>query len=100
MFARPLHLLKIAALLGFCGSLLAAAPAAAVFPVEEISIQGLHAAYQARKVKVHDVFAAHLARIAAYDQHGPTLNAIITVNPKALAEADALDAILAATPAG
>ena len=72
----------------------------ALFPVEETSIQGLHAAYQARKVTVRDVFAAHLARIAAYDQQGPTLNSVITVNPKTLAEADALDAILAKTPAG
>lgn len=72
----------------------------ALFPVEESSIQGLHAAYHARKVTVRDVFAAHLARIAAYDQQGPTLNSIITVNPKALAEADALDAILAKNPLG
>jgi Asp-tRNA(Asn)/Glu-tRNA(Gln) amidotransferase A subunit family amidase len=32
-----------------------------------------------------------LARIAAYDQAGPRLNAIVTLNPHALAEADALD---------
>ncbi len=95
------RLLKIVVLLGFCGPVFAAGPVApGVFPVEETSIQGLHAAYQARKVTVHDVFAAHLARIAAYDQQGPTLNSIITVNPKALAEADALDAMLAKTPAG
>jgi len=93
--------LKLAALLGCFASALSAAPAApALFPVEESSIQSLHAAYQARQVTVHDVFAAHLARIAAYDQQGPTLNSIITVNPKALAEADALDAVLAKTPAG
>ncbi len=31
-------------------------------------------------------------RIAAYDKRGPAINAIITVNPKALARADELDA--------
>src|SRR5882724_496709 len=34
----------------------------------------------------------YLARIAAYDKQGPTLNTVITLNPKALAEAKALDA--------
>ena len=35
---------------------------------------------------------AYLNRIAAIDDAGPRLNAVIEVNPKALAEADALDA--------
>ncbi|NJD20745.1 MAG: amidase, partial [Gemmatimonadetes bacterium] len=35
--------------------------------------------------------AAYLARIRAYDQDGPRLNAIIRLNPNALAEAEALD---------
>ena len=38
------------------------------------------------------VTAAYLARIAAFDQTGPTINSIITLNPKALDEAKALDA--------
>jgi len=33
----------------------------------------------------------YLARIEAYDKKGPTINSIITVNPKAVEEADALD---------
>ena len=35
---------------------------------------------------------AYLARIRAYDQAGPKINAFITLNPRALQEADALDA--------
>src|SRR6185369_13453077 len=35
---------------------------------------------------------AYLARIAAYDQRGPALNAMIRANPRARAEAAALDA--------
>ena len=34
----------------------------------------------------------YLARIDAYDQRGPALNAIIAINPQARAAADALDA--------
>src|SRR5262249_37080202 len=34
----------------------------------------------------------YLDRISAYDQQGPKLNAIITINPRALEEADRLDA--------
>lgn len=36
--------------------------------------------------------AAYLARVTAYDKQGPAINAIITLNPKALDEARALDA--------
>jgi amidase len=34
----------------------------------------------------------YLKRIAAYDKSGPILNAVQTLNPEALREADALDA--------
>jgi len=34
----------------------------------------------------------YLARIDAYDQKGPAINTVITLNPKALDEAKALDA--------
>ncbi len=40
----------------------------------------------------HALTQAYLNRIAAIDDAGPRLNAVIEVNPKALAEADALDA--------
>ena len=70
---------------------------AAQFPVEEATIAGVQAAYLRREVTVHDIVAAHLARIAAYDKQGPYLNSIINLNPQALAEADALDARLRAT---
>lgn len=38
-----------------------------------------------------DLVRAYLARITAYDRRGPKLNAIITLNPRALADAAALD---------
>ena len=71
--------------------------AAANFPVEEITIAGVQAAYLRGETSARDVVAAYLARIAAYDQQGPHLNSIISLNPQALAEAEALDAQLQAT---
>ena len=40
----------------------------------------------------HALTQAYLNRIAAIDDAGPRLNAVIEINPKALADADALDA--------
>lgn len=65
---------------------------AARFPVEEISIASLHAAYRAGAATAVEVVQASLDRIDAYDKRGPLLNSLITVNPKALDDAAALDA--------
>jgi amidase len=70
-----------------------AAPATP-FPVEETTITALEVAYRSGRTTARAVTQAHLNRIAAYDRRGPLLNAIITVNPKALEEADRLDAVL------
>src|SRR5687768_11917889 len=67
------------------------------FPVEEATIADLHAAYLSGKSSARDVTAAYLARIEAYDKRGPHLNTVINLNPKALEEAAALDAVLTAT---
>ena len=66
--------------------------AAAPFRVDEATIAGVHAAMNAHTLTCHALVAAYLARIDAYDKTGPALNAIVVVNPNALAEADALDA--------
>lgn len=66
------------------------------FPIEETTIAEVHAAYLSGRATAREVVQAHLDRITAYDQQGPFLNSIITVNPHALAEADALDARLKA----
>jgi len=59
--------------------------------IEEATIADIHTAYRAGTLTVHAVTAACLARIAAYDKNGPYINALITVNAKALEEADILD---------
>ncbi|MGI9148729.1 MAG: amidase [Chloroflexota bacterium] len=67
------------------------------FPVEELTIARLHAAYLGGQATTRGVTQAYLDRIDTYDRHGPCLNSLITVNTHALAEADRLDAALQAT---
>jgi amidase len=62
------------------------------FELIEATIPQLQWALSARIVTSHDLVTQYLARIEAYDQHGPALNAISATNGKALAEADARDA--------
>jgi Asp-tRNA(Asn)/Glu-tRNA(Gln) amidotransferase A subunit family amidase len=52
----------------------------------------LQAALEARRVTSVELVDAYFARIAAYDQQGPALNAMIRLNPRARADASALDA--------
>jgi amidase len=59
---------------------------------QEATIAGIRAAIGARELTCHQLVQMYLDRIAAYDKKGPALNAIIMVNPHALAVADALDA--------
>src|ERR1043166_8461151 len=82
-------LLGLVAVAALCQPLLANALA-----IEEATIADIQAAYRSGQLSAHDVVAAYLARIDAYDQRGPHLNSIINLNPKALEEADALDAKL------
>jgi amidase len=65
---------------------------AASFPVMETSIDQIHAAFKAHTLTSHQLVEMYLDRIAAYDQQGPKINSIITLNPKSLEEADKLDA--------
>ena len=62
------------------------------FELLEATVPQLQAALQVGTVTSHDLVAMYLARIDAYDQKGPALNAISVTNRNALAEADARDA--------
>ncbi|HEX9444720.1 MAG TPA: amidase family protein [Candidatus Binatia bacterium] len=64
----------------------------AAFNLLETTIADVHAAYQSGRLTARQLVGMYLDRIEAYDKKGPALNAIITVNPKALDEADRLDA--------
>jgi amidase len=60
--------------------------------VLEATIPQLRAALTSGAVTSRDLVAMYLARIDAYDQNGPVLNAISVTNRNALAEADTRDA--------
>lgn len=69
-----------------------ASPASTTFTVVEKSILDLKNAMDAGQVTSRQITEQYLARIRAYDQSGPKINAFILVNPRALETADALDA--------
>lgn len=60
--------------------------------VYEASITDLQSALSARRTTSVALVDAYLARIAAYDHAGPSLNAMVRINPHARADAAALDA--------
>lgn len=68
-----------------------AAQAQALLDVTEASIHQLQLAMATQRLSAVDLVDAYLERIAAYDQQGPALNAIIMLNPDARAQAAALD---------
>ena len=61
------------------------------FRVEETSIAQIHDAMKAGRLTCRALVDAYLRRIDAYDRNGPSLNAIVMVNPDARAQADELD---------
>jgi amidase len=62
------------------------------FQVVETSVDAVHAAMKSGRLTSHQLVQLYLDRIAAYDKSGPQINCIITLNPKAMEEADRLDA--------
>jgi amidase len=62
------------------------------FAIEETTIASVQQALQTRATTCRQIVQAYLDRIAAYDHKGPAFNSILTLNPKALSEADRLDA--------
>ncbi|MEO1298314.1 MAG: amidase [Cyanobacteria bacterium J06636_16] len=68
-----------------------AAAKAATFTLEDATISDVHAAYNANALTSTELTQLYLDRITAYDQSGPTINAVSTLNPDALTEAARLD---------
>ena len=64
---------------------------APTFDVVEATIRELQDALTAGRVTSVQLVDAYLARIDAYDQRGPALNAMIRLNPNARSEAAGLD---------
>ncbi|HCW79189.1 MAG TPA: amidase, partial [Gemmatimonadetes bacterium] len=57
----------------------------------EVTIDQVHEAMVGHTLTSRQLVEAYLDRIEAYDRNGPTINAIIMTNPRALARADSLD---------
>lgn len=62
------------------------------FDLMEATVAQIHAAMREGTLTCRELVEAYLDRIEAYDQKGPVINSVITVNPHALGEADACDA--------
>ena len=63
------------------------------FSIIETTIDQVHTAYKSGELTCRQLVQMYLDRIAAYDKSGPAINAIISLNPDALKEADRLDAL-------
>ena len=62
------------------------------FQVVETTIADIHAAYRSGTLTARRLVQMYLDRIDAYDKNGPAINSVISLNPRALDEADRLDA--------
>jgi Asp-tRNA(Asn)/Glu-tRNA(Gln) amidotransferase A subunit family amidase len=67
------------------------------FTPVEATIADIHAAYRERRLTTRQLVQMYLDRIAAFDKSGPKINALIALNPRALDEADRLDAAFRAS---
>src|SRR5437870_1745564 len=67
-------------------------PAQQQFKVVEATIDDIHAAMKSGKLTSRELVQIYLDRMIAFDKQGPTLNCIISLNPRVLEDADRLDA--------
>src|SRR5580704_4939024 len=63
----------------------------APFEVEEATIAQVHDAMRERRLTCRELVDAYIRRINTYDKNGPAINAIVTINPDAIKEADEMD---------
>jgi len=74
--------------------LMVASGAGQQFQLMEASINEIHRGLLSGKLTCHSLVQQYLDRIKVYDQQGPTLQAMLYVNPKLLEQADAMDTLL------
>src|ERR1700674_5337220 len=83
------------------GELVAQTPApsarATSFHLLEATIDDVHGALRSGRTTCRELVELYLKRVAAYDKSGPDLNAVQAINPRALQEADRLDAAFKAS---
>lgn len=61
------------------------------FNIIETTIADIHDAMREGQLTARHLVQSYLDRIETYDQSGPSINAIISINPNAIAEAETLD---------
>ena len=67
------------------------------FHLLETTIDDIHAALQSKRITCRELVNLYLKRIETYDKEGPRLNAVQTINARALQEAEHLDAAYASS---
>jgi Asp-tRNA(Asn)/Glu-tRNA(Gln) amidotransferase A subunit family amidase len=60
--------------------------------IDELTIDEVHSAFKSGNYTCKQLVEAYIARIEAFDQQGPKLNAITCISSLALDEAESLDA--------
>nr|MBF0683497.1 amidase [Pseudomonas sp.] len=71
---------------------------ASAFTLQEATVDSIHSAFQSGETTCAKLVKGYLARIEAYDQQGPALKAVLTINPKALEQAREMDAAYSKDP--
>ncbi|MDD3916856.1 MAG: hypothetical protein PHX00_06855, partial [Synergistaceae bacterium] len=61
------------------------------FAVEELTVRQIHERMRQGTLSCKALTEEYIRRIDAYDQKGPSLNAVILVNPNAVKEAEQHD---------
>ena len=79
------------------GLLVSSVASAQSFRLLEATIEDVHAALASSQITCSGLVQRYLDRIEAYDAAGPALNAVQHINPRALQEAESLDADFAAS---
>jgi amidase len=90
--ARLATLVGVVLLVTLMPATLAPTSAARVVDLDAATIADFNAAFNGGTLSAEQLVKMCLARIEAYDRKGPTLRAVITINPKAIETARALDA--------
>ena len=84
-----------AVLLAFAGVLRPSQPAP--FHLVEATIDDVRAALVSKRITCRGLVEQYIKRIEAYDKSGPSLNAVQTINRRAVQDAERLDAVFAAS---
>src|SRR5262245_66543382 len=89
---QGIHAMAIAIAVSFTGPAQAQTTSAPPFQIVEASVDDIHTAFRSGRLTARQLVQLYLDRINAFDKGGPNINSIITLNPRALEEADRLDA--------